>query len=319
MNRLVSILWTAYTDLPSYSNVHPSLVGRSIALYRLRFYHPLTQPLTRHVVFVATRDAGKAVKVISRRHRRRRWGAYRENRLNVALRRRERERSFKLKSKVGGSSTYLNWIGCVWFEFPPGNHVPHADFRGRGYRSYFRRIRFQRRGLCASSSTCVVAREKGWKRGGRKIVRSPLSSRKFLDPVFVWLQKVDEAGEKDESGEKLLTNETGGNHSSDNNVEGKKLNGESRLGEMFGSQYLYYDDDENGAAGIDVFNPGTPMMSRANDGWLVSAIRSFQTIARICPNNIPRGFPFLFFSFSLLVNQVFETVDRRVEHLARVE
>ncbi|XP_068970748.1 uncharacterized protein [Bombus flavifrons] len=35
----------------------------------------------------------------------------------------------------------------------------------------------------------------------------------------------------------------------------------------FGSQYLYYDDDEYGASGIDVMSPGTPMMSRANDGW----------------------------------------------------
>ncbi|XP_015114501.1 uncharacterized protein LOC107039418 [Diachasma alloeum] len=34
----------------------------------------------------------------------------------------------------------------------------------------------------------------------------------------------------------------------------------------FGSQYLYYDDEEEGAAGIDV-EGGTPMMSRANDGW----------------------------------------------------
>ncbi|KAK2585103.1 hypothetical protein KPH14_008615 [Odynerus spinipes] len=35
----------------------------------------------------------------------------------------------------------------------------------------------------------------------------------------------------------------------------------------FGSQYLYYDDEEDGASGIDVISPGTPMMSRANDGW----------------------------------------------------
>ncbi|XP_011313887.1 uncharacterized protein [Fopius arisanus] len=34
----------------------------------------------------------------------------------------------------------------------------------------------------------------------------------------------------------------------------------------FGSQYLYYDDEEEGAVGIDV-EGGTPMMSRANDGW----------------------------------------------------
>ncbi|KAH0557789.1 hypothetical protein KQX54_011725, partial [Cotesia glomerata] len=32
----------------------------------------------------------------------------------------------------------------------------------------------------------------------------------------------------------------------------------------FGSQFLYYDDE---AQGIDVVDPGTPMMSRSNDGW----------------------------------------------------
>lgn len=37
--------------------------------------------------------------------------------------------------------------------------------------------------------------------------------------------------------------------------------------EVFGSQYLYYDDEENGAYGIDVIGPGTPMISMANDGW----------------------------------------------------
>ncbi|XP_053999521.1 uncharacterized protein LOC128887541 isoform X1 [Hylaeus anthracinus] len=35
----------------------------------------------------------------------------------------------------------------------------------------------------------------------------------------------------------------------------------------FGSQYLYYDDEEDGASGIDVMGPGAIMMSRANDGW----------------------------------------------------
>ena len=39
--------------------------------------------------------------------------------------------------------------------------------------------------------------------------------------------------------------------------------------EKFGSQYLYYDDEEDGASGIDIIDPGTPMMSRANDGWYV--------------------------------------------------
>nr|XP_033330743.1 monocarboxylate transporter 13-like [Megalopta genalis]XP_033330744.1 monocarboxylate transporter 13-like [Megalopta genalis]XP_033330745.1 monocarboxylate transporter 13-like [Megalopta genalis]XP_033330746.1 monocarboxylate transporter 13-like [Megalopta genalis]XP_033330747.1 monocarboxylate transporter 13-like [Megalopta genalis] len=37
--------------------------------------------------------------------------------------------------------------------------------------------------------------------------------------------------------------------------------------EKFSSQYLYYDDAEDGASGIDVMAPGVLMMSRANDGW----------------------------------------------------
>ncbi|XP_076236513.1 uncharacterized protein LOC143180576 [Calliopsis andreniformis] len=37
--------------------------------------------------------------------------------------------------------------------------------------------------------------------------------------------------------------------------------------EKFGSQYLYYDDEEDGASGIDVLGPTSLMMSRANDGW----------------------------------------------------
>lgn len=37
--------------------------------------------------------------------------------------------------------------------------------------------------------------------------------------------------------------------------------------EKFGSQYLYYDDEEDGASGIDVMGPTSVMMSRANDGW----------------------------------------------------
>lgn len=41
---------------------------------------------------------------------------------------------------------------------------------------------------------------------------------------------------------------------------------EKRLSK-FGSQYLYYDDEGKGAIGIDVITPGTPMMSRSNDGW----------------------------------------------------
>ncbi|XP_043262141.1 uncharacterized protein LOC122402966 [Colletes gigas] len=35
----------------------------------------------------------------------------------------------------------------------------------------------------------------------------------------------------------------------------------------FGSQYLYYDDEEDGASGIDVIGPGSAMIARANDGW----------------------------------------------------
>ncbi|XP_076650617.1 uncharacterized protein LOC143357858 isoform X2 [Halictus rubicundus] len=37
--------------------------------------------------------------------------------------------------------------------------------------------------------------------------------------------------------------------------------------EKFSSQYLYYDDEEDGASGIDVLAPGVLMLSRANDGW----------------------------------------------------
>ncbi|XP_078032966.1 uncharacterized protein LOC144467860 [Augochlora pura] len=41
----------------------------------------------------------------------------------------------------------------------------------------------------------------------------------------------------------------------------------SHAKEKFSSQYLYYDDAEDGASGIDVIAPGVFMMSRANDGW----------------------------------------------------
>ncbi|XP_017765310.1 PREDICTED: uncharacterized protein LOC108554513 isoform X1 [Eufriesea mexicana] len=47
----------------------------------------------------------------------------------------------------------------------------------------------------------------------------------------------------------------------------------------FGSQYLYYDDEEDGASGIDVLGPGTPMMSRANDGWFSKRNTSTTSIA----------------------------------------
>lgn len=68
-----------------------------------------------------------------------------------------------------------------------------------------------------------------------------------------------------ESGAALLDNTQS---KSVENIHGiKKLTAENRLSQMFGSQYLYYDDDEQGASGLDVFGTGTPMMSRANDGW----------------------------------------------------
>ncbi|CAL7933771.1 unnamed protein product [Xylocopa violacea] len=35
----------------------------------------------------------------------------------------------------------------------------------------------------------------------------------------------------------------------------------------FGSQFLYYDDEESSILNIDIISPETPMMSRANDGW----------------------------------------------------
>ncbi|XP_071864045.1 uncharacterized protein isoform X1 [Bombus fervidus] len=53
-----------------------------------------------------------------------------------------------------------------------------------------------------------------------------------------------------------VAKDTQSNYSISNLVKGK-----------FGSQYLYYDDEEYGASGIDVIGSGTPMMSRANDGW----------------------------------------------------
>ncbi|XP_076176277.1 uncharacterized protein LOC143151234 [Ptiloglossa arizonensis] len=47
----------------------------------------------------------------------------------------------------------------------------------------------------------------------------------------------------------------------------------------FGSQYLYYDDEEDGASGIDVMGPGALMMSRANDGWFSRRNTSTASIA----------------------------------------
>ncbi|XP_015429681.1 PREDICTED: uncharacterized protein LOC107186349 [Dufourea novaeangliae] len=49
--------------------------------------------------------------------------------------------------------------------------------------------------------------------------------------------------------------------------------------EKFGSQYLYYDDEEDGASGIDVIGPSAVMMSRANDGWFSRKDTSTVSIA----------------------------------------
>ncbi|KOC62834.1 Monocarboxylate transporter 14 [Habropoda laboriosa] len=51
------------------------------------------------------------------------------------------------------------------------------------------------------------------------------------------------------------------------NIDGDTRNSLSLVTDKFGSQYLYYDDKEDGASGIDVIGPETSMMSRANDGW----------------------------------------------------
>lgn len=70
-----------------------------------------------------------------------------------------------------------------------------------------------------------------------------------------------------EASEKLLHTEH--NVSMENIIRARKMSlGSEQFSakEMFGSQYLYYDDKEQGASGIDVIGPGTPMMSRANDG-----------------------------------------------------
>ncbi|XP_076301476.1 uncharacterized protein LOC143219355 isoform X1 [Lasioglossum baleicum] len=49
--------------------------------------------------------------------------------------------------------------------------------------------------------------------------------------------------------------------------------------EKFSSQYLYYDDEEDGASGIDVLAPGVLMLSRANDGWFSRKNTSTASIA----------------------------------------
>ncbi|XP_046599068.1 uncharacterized protein LOC107222432 [Neodiprion lecontei] len=89
----------------------------------------------------------------------------------------------------------------------------------------------------------------------------------LLQPVSWHIKKkkaIDRA-EIDESGKSLLNESQ--SKSLENVNENTKLARENRFSERFSSQYLYYDDEEHGASGIDVFNPGTPMMSRANDGW----------------------------------------------------
>lgn len=48
----------------------------------------------------------------------------------------------------------------------------------------------------------------------------------------------------------------------------ENISGLQRLTTKFGSQYLYYTENGEEASEIDIVpNPGTPMMSRANDGW----------------------------------------------------
>ncbi|XP_012279754.1 uncharacterized protein LOC105699393 [Orussus abietinus] len=58
-------------------------------------------------------------------------------------------------------------------------------------------------------------------------------------------------------------------------VSGDRTNSKSK----FGSQYLYYDDEVSGASGLDVIGPGTPMMSRSNDGWFSRNLTSSTSLA----------------------------------------
>lgn len=95
----------------------------------------------------------------------------------------------------------------------------------------------------------------------------------------------------------------------------RKLSTDNRFSEKFGSQYLYYDDEEQGAAGLDVVGPGTPMISRANDGWCVflNVGKLVMQIVHIRASDIYSLFISGFFI------QVLETINRSFEHLAVVK
>ncbi|XP_033216543.1 uncharacterized protein LOC117172579 isoform X2 [Belonocnema kinseyi] len=89
-----------------------------------------------------------------------------------------------------------------------------------------------------------------------------------IDPESEKLEEKDQKPEdSDDATEKLLN----GQHSKslENIIRTRKMSLSEPLSakEVFGSQYLYYDDEEHGAYGIDVMGPGTPMISLANDGW----------------------------------------------------
>lgn len=49
---------------------------------------------------------------------------------------------------------------------------------------------------------------------------------------------------------------------------------------LFSSQYLYQDDDED-KPGFEIIEPGTPMLSRANDGWYGSRLSLASTKQRL--------------------------------------
>ncbi|XP_024940750.1 uncharacterized protein LOC107267613 [Cephus cinctus] len=80
------------------------------------------------------------------------------------------------------------------------------------------------------------------------------------------LQECDKKKDKNSNSNDALLNESY-SKSLENIDQNKPLTKERRSSQRFGSQYLYYEDKEVGASGIDVIGPGTPMMSRANDGW----------------------------------------------------
>lgn len=60
----------------------------------------------------------------------------------------------------------------------------------------------------------------------------------------------------------------------------------SSIRQGFGSQYLFYDDGDNGAAGIDVITPEMPMISRANDGWFSNSNQTLAINRTISMKNI---------------------------------